>query len=168
MYRKRTCFVQGLERIFADGVQEGSTFWDFVEHSQHTMAEDDRRRYNNPNAKEQVTEVLAQSKTVKWDGVPNWQGRLWLVLCLNTHSLLDAVTSLAAQKDIKMAYYSADAFLAQEANFRVFYSLLNQLHKLKFKLFMSDMRYFDQIEAIEAVTCGRRGIVCLVCPRQAQ
>eukprot|EP00668_Euglena_longa_P044334 GGOE01058953.1.p1 GENE.GGOE01058953.1~~GGOE01058953.1.p1 ORF type:complete len:720 (-),score=151.84 GGOE01058953.1:223-2382(-) len=132
--------LQGLEKIFNDGLSEGSTVWDFVGHSQRTMAEDNRRKYNNPEAKEQVSEALALAK----DGhQPHFLGRLWLVLCLNTHTLLDAVTSLMARRDIQSAYYQPTAFLSKEANFPTLYAMLNQLHKLRFKLFATDVQYFE-------------------------
>eukprot|EP00667_Euglena_gracilis_P017315 EG_transcript_18229 len=107
------------------------------------MAEDNRRKYNNPEAKEQVSEALALANVLKEGGHPQFLGRLWLLLCLNTHTLLDAVTSLMSRRDIQAAYYQPTAFLSQEGNFPALYAMLNQLHKLRFKLFASDVQYFE-------------------------
>lgn len=41
------------------------------------------------------------------------------------------------------AYYQPTAFLSQEGNFPALYAMLNQLHKLRFKLFASDVQYFE-------------------------
>ena len=133
--------LRGLEALLSDRLYRGSTFWDFVQHTQRTMSARMKKQFVNPEAKEQVTAVSKFQPPTAYKGQGHrWCAQLWLLFNLNSRSLLDALGSLAS---LRPAYYGPGAFLCTPEGWAFVLAVLRQMHFVTFKLSLTDIKLFD-------------------------
>eukprot|EP01079_Euglenida_sp_SAG-EU17-18_P007072 gene7071-1266_t len=141
--------VQALEKVLIHGTAKGATYWNYVEHSEHCMKDPVCiDGMHNLQATEQVSNIPSKAPKGVENNSNNWQGRLWLLYSLQTHSLFDALRSLHRQPDIVSAYYEPHAIMRNRNSFLLFGGWLVQLQDHKFAFSEFDLMCASDYKAL--------------------